>query len=843
MSTLMPDLRYALRQLRKAPGFTLVSVLTLALGIGANIAVFSVTNAVLLNPSGIPHAGGLLALRARYLKIPDLNNINLSPTDFGDALAGKEIFSSAAVMQAIGLNYSPENANPELLNGAKVSSQYFDTFGVKPLLGRVFTPEEDQPGAEHEALLSYQTWQKHFGAEPNIIGRSLTLNNQAYRVVGVMGPDFNWPNQVELWIPMALPPSQYHDESYRYNEYLFAIARLRPGVSLQQANTYMGMKAEQHVATEGNSAPYSNAPKSFGRASGWGMFAVPLTEMTSGSLQKPLTMLLIAVGVVLLIACANIAGLQIARASARQRELAVRVALGASSGKLVRQALLESIVLTAGGIGLGYVVAAVAAPLLVHGLPSILGSHIQASFGGPVLIFVTVVASLCSLLCGVVPAWHRTRSGWADALQEGRSSTGTVVHQRARSSLVVAQIALSLLLLAASGLLLSSLRALEQVETGFRPGGVLSARFSLPLAAYGPVPVAHPSSDKDVAAKQEQAAQDESDLKVDAFYSALLDRLHSIPGVTSATLADSVPFDNNGGSSSFNIKGQTVPPNQPGPHANIRTVSPGYFSTLGVPLLVGRDFTSQDRKGTELVAIVDTTLARQYWPGKNPIGEHLGFDTKGPWYTIVGLVAHSRLSSLESDPNEGTYYLDALQGPALSTAIAVRTSRSEESVAGDLAAAVRAVDPNVAIYDVKGMEQRVDESLVGRRFVVLLLTTFAGLALLLAALGLYGVISYSVRLRTRELGVRMALGAQRSRVMQLVLMQGARLAAIGIACGVLAALALGRIFSSLLFQVGLLSAIPWLAATLILVAVVLLATFLPALRAASIEPMQALRSE
>ena len=838
MDTLLHDLRYALRQLRKAPGFTVVSILTLALGIGANIAVFSVTNAVLLNPSGIPHAAGLLALRARYLKIPDLNNISMSATDFGDALAGKDIFSSAAVMTAAGLNYSPENANPELLNGARVSSQYFDTFGVKRLLGRVFTPEEDQPGAEHEAVLAYRTWQKHFGADPNIVGRTLQLNNQPYRVVGVMGPDFNWPNQVELWIPIALPLGSYQNEDNRYNEYLFAIGRLRPGVTLQQANAYLNLKSEQHMASEGSGA------KAYGRASGWGMFAVPLTEMTSGSLRQPLTMLLIAVGVVLLIACANIAGLQIARASARQRELAIRVALGATSGKLVRQALLESIVLTVAGVALGFAVAAISAPLLVRGLPSILGSQIEASFGGPVLFFVTLIAVLCSLLCGVVPAWHRTRPGWSDALQEGgRSGTGSVVHQRARSSLVVAQIALSLLLLAASGLMLSSLRALEQVEAGFQPRGVMSARFSLPKAVYGPVPVANPSPDKDVAAKQEQAAGDESDLKVAAYYGALLDRLHSIPGVSSAALADSVPFDNNGGSASFRVKGVEVPPNEPGPHGNIRQVSPEYFSALGIPVLMGRAFTPEDRKGSELVAIVDTTLARQYWPGKNPVGEHLGFNSKGPWYTIVGLVAHAHVASLESDPNEGIYYLSAAQNPSLSTAIAVRSSRSEDSLAGALAAAAREVNPSIAVYDVKPMQQRVDESLIGRRFVVLLLTTFAGLALLLAALGLYGVISYSVRLRTRELGVRMALGAQRGRVMRLVLMQGARLAGIGIVCGVLAAIALGRIFSSLLFQVGMLSAIPWLAAICILIAVVLLATFLPARRAASIEPMQALRTE
>ena len=407
------------------------------------------------------------------------------------------------------------------------------------------------------------------------------------------------------------------------------------------------------------------------------------------------------------------------------------------------------------------------------------------------------------------------------------------------------KIALSLLLLAGAGLMLSSLKALEQVETGFQPSGLLSARFTLPQAVYGPVKVANPSPDKDVAAKQRQAAQDASDAKVAAFYSAVLDRLHSIPGVSSAALADSVPFDNNGGSSSFNIQGRPTAPNDPGPHGNARVVSPEYFSTLRVPLVMGRAFAPQDRQGTELVAVIDTTLAHQYWPGKNPIGEHIGFNDrkKGPWYTIVGLVAHARASSLESDTNEGFFYLAAAQAPQLSTAMVVRSSRSAESLTGDLSAAVRAVDSSIPIYDVKTMEQRVDESLVGRRFVVLLLTTFAGLALLLAALGLYGVISYSVRMRTRELGVRMALGAQRSEVMQLVLLQGVRLAAIGVVVGAVFAALLGRVFSSLLFKVGVLNAMPWIVATAILIATVLLASFLPARKAASIEPMTALRTE
>jgi predicted permease len=507
---------------------------------------------------------------------------------------------------------------------------------------------------------------------------------------------------------------------------------------------------------------------------------------------------------------------------------------------------MESIVLTTAGVALGFVVAMATAPLLMRYLPDMLGTHIQPSFRGPVLLFVTGIAVLCSLLCGLVPAWQRTQPGWFNALQEaGRSGTSGVVHQRARAFLVVAQIALSLLLLAGAGLMLTSFKALEQVETGFQPNGLLSARFTLPQSVYGPVPVANPSSDKDAAAKQAKAAEDASDAKVAAFYSALQDRLQDIPGVSSAGLADSVPFDNNGGSASFYVQGRPTGPNDPGPHGNIHMVSPGYFSALRVPLLMGRDFAPQDRQGTELVAIVDTTLAHQYWPGKNPIGEHIGFNdrVKGPWYTIVGLVAHARASSLESDTNEGFYYLPAAQGPQLSTAIVARSSRSAEDLKGDLGAAVRSVDSSIPIYDVKTMEERVNESLIGRRFVVLLLTTFAALALLLAALGLYGVISYSVRLRTREMGVRMALGAQRGEVMQMVLLQGARLAAIGVVLGALFAALLSRVFSSLLFKVGVLNAMPWIAATAILVATVLLASYLPARRAASIEPMKALRTE
>jgi predicted permease len=813
MQTFFHEVRYSVRQLLKSPGFALVSVLTLALGIGANIAVFSVTNAILLNPSGIPHANGLVALRARYLALADLSNIGISAPDFGDAQDGKDIFQSAGALQVANLNLSRENAGPILLAAAKVSSGYFDVFQVRPFLGRAFTAAEDQPGAEHEAILTNKTWKAQFGSDPNIVGRTLILNQQPYKVIGVMGPEFNWPNQAELFVPLAQPPGRYHDHEYRYNENMGGFARLRPGVTVERANAYLGMKSQQTIQSEG--------AKSYGQASRWSMFCLPLNEFAAGPMRLPLTMLLIAVGMVLLIACANIAGLQMARASARERDLAVRVALGASKARLIRQALVESVLLTAAGLVLGFAAAAITAPLLLHSLPLMLSAQINPSFRGPVLLFVVMVAVICSLFCGVVPAWHRARTGWFNALQEGRrSETGSKGSQRARSSLVVTQIALSLLLLAGAGLMLSSLQAVQRVELGFDASNLLSCSISLPPAVY----------DKD----EKQAT----------FYSSLQERLRGIPGVSSVAIADTVPFSNNGGFSSFSIKGQPVAPNEPGPHGGVRVVSADYFSTLRIPVLVGRTFSDQDRKESQGVAVVDDSLARQYWPGKNPVGQYIGFDQeKGPWYQIVGIVKHAKSSSLESDGNEGFYFFPIAQMPQTSASLMVRSSESPESLRRSVASAVQAVDPGISIYDVKTIQQRVDDSLVGRRFIVILLTVFAALALLLAAIGLYGVISYSVSLRTRELGVRMALGARRNSVLQLVLMQGMRLAVIGIVCGAVVALIMGRLFASLLFQVGALAFLPWTAAIATLVLVVLLATYLPARRAASIEPMQALRSE
>lgn len=811
MTGTLQDLRYAARGLRKSPAFMVVAALTLALGIGANVAVFSVMNAILLNPSGIPHPDSVVALRAKY-SLADLSNISISAPDFGDAVSGKDVFTSAAIMQAANFNYSGNGTTPERLVGATVSWQWFDVFWASPYLGRVFRPEEDQPNANHEVVLAYQTWKRRFGGDPGIVGKSLLLNQESYQVVGVMRPDFDWPNGTELWTPIAMPSSRYFDPNFRFNESLFGVARLQPGVTVERANAFLKLRTAREIAAEGQNG--------YAQRAGWGMFSMSLVEFVAGNLRQPLIILLAAVFTVLLIACANIAGLLLARATGRQHEVSIQIALGAGNRRLVQQALLESLVLAVAGVLLGLFIAHFAIPLLLLLAPANLAGNLNVHMGGPVLLFVCVMGLVCVLLCGTVPAWHATHSRWFQILQEGgRSGTSGKVRQRLRSGLVVGEIALAMLLLVGAGLLLRSLAQVERLDTGFEPRGLMTAVFSLP-----------PTYKTD----EQQAA----------FLTAAERELRSIPGVKNVALADALPFSANGAMSSFTIKGRAKAPNDPGPHGSIRLISPDYFSTLRVPLLRGRFFTAEDRAKTEQVAMIDATLARQYWPNEDPLGQHIGFGGDSPWMTIVGIVAHAKSSSLEADVKEGFYFLPFAQSPNPGGEIAVRTdSAHPETLASAMQAAIRRVDPNQPLYDLKTMEERVDSSLVGRRFLVVLLSIFAGLALLLAALGLYGVISYSVRLRTRELGIRVALGAERADVLRLILGQGVRLAALGLMLGLVATFVGGRALSSLLYGVSLFNPLTLLLTSLLLLATVLLASYLPAHWATKVQPMVALRDE
>ena len=811
MNRLMQNIRYSWRQLRKSPGFTLTAVLTLAFGIGANVAVFSVMNAVLLNPSGIPNPDRVIALRARY-SMGDLKNISFSPPDFADAAAATNLISSAAIMQPGNLNYSADGAMPQRMVSAEVSSQFFDVFLARPILGRVFRPEEDVPDANHEVILSYSTWKRRFGGDPAIIGKKIQLNQLSYEVTGVMGPEFGWPNQAEVWTPLGIPPARFHNPKDRYNENLFALARMRQGVTVAQMNAYLGMKAQQQVASEGQD--------SFGAASGWGMFSMPLVDFVAGDLKKPLSVLMSAVALVLLIACANIAGLQLARASERQREVSIRVALGAPRRRLLEQAFTESMILAVLGVGLGLLLAKTAIPMLLLLAPENLVRNIGVHLSGPVLVYVTLAGVLCALFCGTAPAWQMTRLRWFQALQDsGRSGTSSRGSQSLRSSLVVGEIAMAMLLLVGAGLLVRSLKQLEQVETGFDPQGQMSATTSLPKAAYP---------------KDEQQA---------AFASAVEEQLKNQPGILNAALVDSLPFSGNGGSASFTIIGRPQSPTDPGPHGNIRSISPDYFSTLRIPLLRGRFFASTDRLKTEQVAIVDDVLAKQYWPGQDPIGQHISFGEKSPPITIVGLVKHARSSSLESDNQEGFYYLPLSQSPSAMLQMVARTNGNPATLTSVIQNAVHAVDSNQAVYDFKSMEQMVDESLVSRRFLVVLLSIFAGLALLLAALGLYGVISYGVRLRVRELGIRIALGAQRGDVLKLVLRNGMVLALIGLGIGLFATFIAGQAISSMLYKTSVFNPVTLLGTSLLLAATVLLASYLPARRASRLDPMRTLRED
>jgi predicted permease len=811
MSSVSQHLRYAFRQLNRSRGFAIVAALTLALGIGANVAVFSVMNAVLLNPSGIPSADRMLAVRAHYGTPAELGNIGMSPPDFADAEAGKQFLSSTAAMTVNNLSYLAEGRGPERLVNAAVSWQFFDAFEAKPQLGRTFRPEEDVPDANREVVLSYRTWKKRFGGDPNIVGRKITLNQQAYEIIGVMGPGFGWPNQAEVWTPLALPPARLQDHDYRYNEYLFVVARMRPGVNIEQVNQYLAAKARENANSEGE--------KSYAKISGWGMFAMPLVDYVAGDLRKPLAVLLGAVLLVLLIACANIAGLQLARASDRQRETSIRIALGAGRGKLLAQAFTESAVLSVIGVALGLILARTTIPLLLMLAPENLVQNLNVQISVPVLLYVIAAGVLCAILCGVGPAFQMTHVRWFQSLQEsGRSETSSKGRQRLRSAMVIGEIALAMLLLVSAGLLVRSLQQLQHVEVGFVPQGLMSASVTLPRDTYK---------------NDEQQA---------TFAQALENQLKQQAGVTDAAITDALPFSANGGSASFLIIGQVLPPNAPPPHGNIRSITPDYFSTLKIPLVAGRVFNSGDQAKTQQVAIVDETLARDYWPGQDPLGKQLELQKDKP-ITIVGVVKHARVSSLEQDNKEGFYYLPFAQSPDREMEIVVRTRANAASMADAIRHAVRQVDSNQAVYGLQTLEQSIDKSLVSRRFIVVLLSTFAGLALLLSALGLYGVISYGVHMRMRELGIRMALGASRSDVLALVLRRGMEMAAAGLVVGLIATFLAGRVLSSMLFATHLFQPLPLLATSALLAATVLLASYLPARRASKLDPMRTLRDE
>jgi predicted permease len=813
------DFRYSLRVLAKNPGFAFVAVLTLALGIAGNTAIFSMTNALFLHPPGMTDAANVVTVRAKYDKM-NLPNITISAPDYVDARDSKEIFSSVAAAEPSDLLYEGGEGTQQLRT-ARVTWQWFQTFGQHAMLGRSFVPEEDQAGADRVVILSHKTWKQLFGGDPDIVGKHVTLSEQQYRVIGIAGPLFDHPMQTQLWIPMAKPAADYGPEN-RFNEGWFAVARLAPGVSTARAQAWMGVLTQRLIDRA------ESRKISYPRDSGWGMFIQPITEYLYGSGRTPMLVLLAAVGFVLLICCANVAGLMLAKASGRAKELAVRAALGARRSHLIRQVLVESLLMAGAGtligVGLAWFVVRVVPQLtpqfavtsFVTGTGSNAGVNVQLDTY--VLLFSAGLGLLSALLFGLAPAWSIASARSIVFLKEsGRSSAGQA-RQRLRSLLVVGEVGIALVLLVGAALFLQSLARLEQIAPGFDPRGVMTAAVTLSPRTY------------------------DKDARIISFYQNLTQRLGAQSGVKSAAVAYGIPFSGFQGGSSFGIKEKPVGPGDPGPHSDLAAVSPDYFRVLGIPLRSGRYFTGEDTANAPRVAIIDETLARQYWPGENPIGQHI---RRGePWATIVGVVAHTNRSELQSDSGKGLAYYPIFQETIPMAHVLVRAQSDPTSMSAAIRQAVHEVDPiEAAAYDLQPMEARVQASLGPRRFAIELLGIFAAIALFMAALGLYGVISYSVAQRTQEIGIRMALGARVTQVLGLVIGQGMKLVGIGVALGLGAAMVVARLLKSQLFQISAFDPLTFTLMALMLVAVTLVASYVPAWRATKVNPIEALHYE
>ncbi len=804
---LLHDLRYAARNLRRSPGFTTLAVAIMALGIGGNTAVFSLVNQLLLHPPGISEPRRIVVLRSKYDKL-NLDFELASPPALADALANQKIFQYAAAARPASFNYADGTA-PLRLQGASVSAEWFDVFGARPVLGRVFSAGEDKPGAHRVVVLAYNAWLRLFAGDPGVVGRSMELNQQLYQIIGVVGRDFREPRASDLWIPLALPPAAFAYPNW-FNGSMSVIARMQPTVSFAEAAAWLQWDSTRVAAAA--PAYLRTLVKNWG----WSMRASPFADSNAGTSKTPMLILLGAVGLVLLIACANIAGLTLARTSTRVHELAVRAALGAGRVRLLRQVLAESLLLALAGGAAGVLLARLSIKLLLNLAPQTAGAGLDSRLDGFVLMFATFTTLAAGLFFGFAPAWQSSRVDPDRALRgKGRGFSSS--RQHLQYSLVIAEAALAMVLLMAAGLLLRSFARLETVNPGFDPRGVVTAAYTLP-----------PST---IPTRQ------------DIFTRSVLENLRAVPGVSAASIARPIPFDNEMEGAAFRIEGRTLPAGEPMPQGDRGWVSPGYFATLGIHLQRGRLFTDLDRAGAQPVTVIDETLARQYWPNQDPLGKRMQPLSGEGWYTIIGIVNHVMHSNLAGEPGRGIYYVSLFQRPMPMGIILVKTPGNLPAAVAVIRTAVHAADPDLAIYDVKPMESLLADSLAPRRFALRILSFFAAAALLLAALGLYGVLTYAVIERTREIGIRIALGAESNAVLGLVVGQGLRLAGIGVALGIGAAILLGRFIQSQLFQVRSFDPFTLAATACAMLLAALAAAWLPARRALEADPAVTLREQ
>jgi len=804
MDTTTQDLKFAIRMLAKSPGFTLIAVLTLALGIGANTAIFSVVNAVLLRPLPFKDASQLVRLRETYKLV---GNVSVSYPDFLDWRQQSHAFADMSVVNNVNFNLSGI-AQPENIAGYAVSPNFLTLLGVSPILGRDLLPSEEKPGTAPVALLSYQLWQSHLGGDPAVIGRSITLDGRSFSIVGVLPATFRFLDTTDVIVPIGFFAADFTDRAQRGDTDV--VGRLAPGVTLSQAalemNTIAARLAQQYPQTN----------------HGFGAHLESLREAFTGDTRLAVLVLFGAVVFVLLIACVNVANLFLVRGAARAREIALRQAFGASRGRLIRQMLTESLVLAFCGGALGLILGAWGISGLGHLLPADSMQMMGVRMDLSVLLFAAAMIALVTFAFGLIPALQATRPDVHETLKEGgRSATSTPGQHRLRGALAIAETALALVLLVGAGLMLKSLYHLIQVSPGFQPARVLYMEMDL---------------------RTDQYSKDPAILN---FWQQVLDRVRVIPGVESAALGTVVPLTGNHRRSDITIEGLPIPGPGEFPHPDRHTVSADYITTMGTPLLRGRNFSDADNETAPDVALINSTMARRFFTDGDAIGKrflcgHPGKDEK--WITIVGVVADTKLYGLDN-PARLEVYSPYRQRPSADMNLVVRSAVDPASLTSAIRSAVAAIDKDQPIFDVHTMQQLVDDSISTRRLTLVLLGIFSALALILAAIGIYGVMAYTVALRTQEIGIRMALGAQQKDVLRLVLGQGARIAFFGVAIGLAAAAALGRLLSSLLFSVSASDPITFAAVAVLLISVALLACYIPARRAMRVDPLIALRHE
>jgi len=798
----MNDLKFAFRQLLKNPGFTAVAVLTLALGIGANTAIFSVVDSVLLKPLPFDEPGQLV----QVWEAPGPGQRNwASPGAFLDWKAHGSVFEDLSLLDGRELNLTGEG-EPERVSGLGMSAGGLKILRARPILGRGFAPDEDQPGKDQVVVLSHGFWQRRFGGDVSVVGRTIRLNDQSHTVIGVLAPTALPWGPSDFVVPIAVSPSAVNE---RGSHWLQAFGRLKPGETVERAGAEMS-------AVAARLRPLYPAWKQ-----GWGTTIVPLHEQLTGKVKPTLLVLFGAVGCVLLIACGNVANLLLAKSASRQKEMAVRAALGASRWRVIRQLLAESMVLSLAGALLGVLLAfwSVGA---IRGLDAVnLPRTQELGLDFRVLGFAVLVSLLAGVAFGLMPALHTVRDGLNDLLKDGARNTGAGSRNRVRSGLIVAEVALSLVLLFGAGLLLNSFVRLSHVPSGIDPRNVLTMQLTLPEKKY-----------PDAARRAD-------------FFERSLERISALPGVEAAGVVGKRPVGGGSMDTTFGIAGRSdAPPNGHGVDFDFCT--PDYFRAAGIPLRQGRSFAWGDQAGSPRVVIINEALAREHFPNQNPLGQRIHMDVAtgkmDEGWEIVGVVGDVRQHGLGKDVRPCVYRPQAFSFMS-SGNLMVRTTGAPLALAESVRKAVLETDLNQPVANLRTMEQALASSLAERRFILLLLGGFAGAALLLAAIGLYGVIAFAVSQRTREIGIRMALGASRRNVLQLVLGSGMKLVGIGIVLGGVAALGLTRVLTKLLYGVEPTDPATFTCVALLLLLVSLFASLLPARRAARVDPMEALRSE